>query len=322
MDMSDVTIQGRAPAPANLPASPHQTWYAVALGSEVPPGGVIGVPFAGGRLALFRRSDGSLAALSARCAHMGADLAAGDVVDDQLRCMFHHFCYGGDGRCTSIPSGDRIPASARVHSFPVRESLGLVWIFNGDDPPVEPPGIVGYDAAQLAARARRTDVFEVDPWVIIVNSFDFMHLRYVHGLKFDFDESTIRWADRFVEYRMTFTMPDGLVADQQICVFGTNTVSYVTGGQVDSMGLFTSTPIGVGSQSYYVAATLPGPDSEVEERLRLQEHIADELLKDDTRAFAGMRFKQGAFVSEDKSVVRYLSYVRGFPTNDPSMWLS
>ena len=320
--MSDARIAGEAPAASDLPVSPHQTWFAVGLGSEVPIGGVIGVPFAGGRLALFRRSDGSVAALSARCAHMGADLAAGEVVDDQLRCMFHHFCYGADGRCTKVPSGNRVPASARVHSFPVRESLGLIWIFNGDDPPVDPPGIVGYNPAELAVRARRTDVFEVDPWVIIVNSFDFMHLRHVHGLRFDFDESTIRWSDRSVEYRMTFTMPDGLVANQQICVFGTNTVSYVTGGQVDSMGLFTSTPIGGGSQSYYVAATPPGPESEVEERLRLQEHIADELLKDDTRAFAGMRFKQGAFVSEDRSIVRYLHYIRGFPTNDPTAWLS
>jgi phenylpropionate dioxygenase-like ring-hydroxylating dioxygenase large terminal subunit len=320
--MSEATIEGEVRAAGDLPPFPHQTWFAVGLTSELTTGGVIGVPFAGGRLALFRRSDGSVAALSARCAHMGADLAAGEVVDDQLRCMFHHFCYGSDGRCTGVPSGNRIPASARVHSFPVRESLGLIWIFNGENPPVDPPGIVGYDPAQLAVRARRTDVFEVDPWVIIVNSFDFMHLRHVHGLRFDFDESTIRWGDRSVDYQMTFTMPDGLMANQQICVFGTNTVSYVTGGQVDSMGLFTSTPITGGSQSYYVAATPPGAESEVEERLLLQEHIADELLKDDTRAFAGMRFKQGAFVSEDRSVVRYLKYIRGFPTNDPTAWLS
>ena len=61
---------------------------------------------------------------------------------------------------------------------------------------------------------------------------------------------------------------------------------------------------------------------QVEERLQLQEHIADELLKDDTRALAKMRFQQGAFVSEDRSLVRYLRYVRSFPTNDPSRWLS
>ena len=87
--------------------------------------------------------------------------------------------------------------------------------------------------------------------------------------------------------------------------------------------MFTSTPIGTGSQSYYVAGTPMGPDGDkVEELLQLQEHIADELLKDDTRAFAKMQFKQGAFVSEDRSIVRWLSYVRAFPTNDPSSWLA
>ena len=181
---------------------------------------------------------------------------------------------------------------------------------------------MGTDAAHETVRARRTDLFEVDPWVIIANSFDFMHLRYVHGLKFDFDESSIRWDDRAIAYEMTFTMPDGLVAHQRISVSGTNTVSYVTGGDVDSMGLFTSTPVGHGSQSYYVAASPHGPQDEVEERLRLQEHIADELLKDDTRALEKMRFQQGAFVSEDRSMIRYLRYVRSFPTNDPSRWLS
>jgi phenylpropionate dioxygenase-like ring-hydroxylating dioxygenase large terminal subunit len=317
-----VSISEAAQSATALPALPHQTWFAVALSDEVAVGEVIGVPFTDGRLAVFRRTDGSVVALSARCAHMGADLAAGDVIDDELRCMFHHFCYGADGRCTRIPSGGRVPPQARVHSFPTRESVGLVWIFNGEEPAFDPPAIVGYDQGELSVRARRTDVFDVEPWVIICNSFDFMHLRYVHGLKFDFDESTIRWADASVAYEMTFTMPDGLVANQRICVSGTNTVSYVTGGDADSMGLFTSTPIGAGSQSYYVAASPLGEPAEVEQRLQLQEHIADELLRDDTRAFARMRFQQGAFVAEDRSISRYLRYVRRFPTNDPAPWLS
>jgi nitrite reductase/ring-hydroxylating ferredoxin subunit len=318
--MTDTTLDAPATPTLALPVLPHQNWYAVALSHEVAPCAVIGVPFVDGRLALYRRTDGTPVALAARCAHMGADLAAGEVIDDQLRCMFHHFCYGDDGVCTRVPSGDRIPASARVHSFPVAESVGLIWVFNGAEPPHGPPGIAGYESG-LAVRARRTDVFEVDPWVIIANSFDFMHLRYVHGLVFDFDESTIRWGDREVAYEMTFTMPDGLVANQRIRVSGTNTVSYVTGGEVDSMGLFTSTPIGSGSQSYYVAATPPDGAGDVEERLQLQEHIADELLKDDTRALARMRFKQGALVAEDRSIVRYLRYVRSFPTNDANAWL-
>jgi phenylpropionate dioxygenase-like ring-hydroxylating dioxygenase large terminal subunit len=317
--VTDATVQ-REVGSTSLPKVPHQNWFAVALSEELALGQVIGVPFADGRLAMFRQSDGSVVALSARCAHMGADLAAGEVINDELRCMFHHFCYGADGVCTRIPSGATVPAGARVHSFPAAESVGLVWVFNGETPPVGPPQIIGYP--DLAVRARRTDMFEVQPWVIITNSFDFAHLRYVHGLRFDFDDSTIDWGDREVRYEMTFTMPDGLVADQRIRVIGTNTVAYVTGGDVDSMGLFTSTPVGAGSQSYYVAAAPVDGSRSVEEQLQLQEHIADELLRDDTRAFANMRFQQGSLVAEDRSIVRYLSYVRSFPTNDPSPWLA
>jgi len=145
-----------------LPAVPHQNWFAVALSDEVAPGAVVGVPFVDGRLAVFRRDDGTIAALSARCAHMGADLAAGEVVDDELRCMFHHFCYGADGVCTRIPSGGRPPATARVHSFPVAESVGLVWVFNGESPPGGPPGVAGYATSQLAVRARRHGLHALD----------------------------------------------------------------------------------------------------------------------------------------------------------------
>jgi len=298
--------------------APHQNWYAVALSDEVGADRVTGAAFLSGRLALWRQADGTPVALNARCAHMGADLAVGDVVEGCVRCMFHRFTYGPDGRCTSIPSGERVPSSARQSSFPVQDRFGLVWVFNGEQPPEPPPAIRDYDDADLVVRARRTDVFGVEPWVIIINSFDYQHLRYVHGLTFDFDESTISWAPRRIEYDMVFSMPDGLVVDQRIRVSGTNTVSYVTAGEIDSMGMFTSTPVAGGAQSFYVAATPRDAGGDPEERLELQEHIADELLIDDTRAFAGMHFQQGAFVAEDRSIVRYLGYVRDFPTFDPS----
>jgi phenylpropionate dioxygenase-like ring-hydroxylating dioxygenase large terminal subunit len=293
----------------------HAIWYAVALSTEVTGTEPVGVSFFDGRLALYRTPSGSVVALDSRCPHMGADLARGDIVDDQLRCMFHHFRFGPDGHCTAIPSGGRIPASARVRSFPCSERWGLVWVFNGDEPSDPPPGIRDYNDDGLLVRSRRTDVFPVEPWVIMINFFDFQHLRYVHNLNFDFDESTIRWYDQRVEYDITFILPDGLVSAQRNRLTGTNTVSWVTSGEVDSMGMFTSTPTSAGSQSYYVAATPGGVDENGEERLQLQERIADEFLKDDTRAFAGMRFHEGALVAEDRSIVRYLSYVKNYPTS-------
>ena len=294
----------------------HQTWYAVALSSDIDDGRVHGSDFFGHRLAVFRDRSGQAAVIGGQCPHMGADLALGAVVGDTLQCMFHHFCFDRTGACTSIPSRDRIPAKARVPAFTTRERWGAVWIYNGDAPATDPPGIREYDDDGLVARARRTDVFPVEPWVILGNSFDFQHLRYVHGLRFD-DPDDIRWLDDGrVEYDVGFVADFGDFS-QKIRVCGTNTVTYVTRGVVDSMGLFSATPTSQGSQSYYIAATPnEGTPDEIEQRLLFQEKMADDLLVDDTRAFRNMRFVEGAFVGEDRHLMRWFRHARGFPTRD------
>jgi hypothetical protein len=190
----------------------------------------------------------------------------------------------------------------------------MVWLFHGEEASGEPPGIPGCDGLELAVRARRTDVFPVEPWVILGNSFDFQHLRYVHRLRFS-DPEDIRWLpDGRVEYEVSFDSEEIGRFEQRIRVSGTNTVAYATTGAVDSMGLFTSTPTRCGAQSYYVAATpRSGSQAEIEERLRFQEGLADALLLDDTRAFAGMDFREGAFVPEDRHLVRWFRHARAFP---------
>jgi phenylpropionate dioxygenase-like ring-hydroxylating dioxygenase large terminal subunit len=285
----------------------------VALSSELD-AGPFGTELFGERLVAFRDASGAPVVLSARCPHMGADLALGDVVGDAIQCTFHHFCFDRTGACTSIPSGDRIPPTARVATFPVVERWGMVWAFNGDEPVGAPPGIRDTPDDGIAVRARRTDVFPVEPWVILGNSFDFQHLRYVHRLTFD-DPADLAWAeDGTVEYDCTFASPDLGEFTQRIRVSGTNTVSYVTTGAVDSMGMFTSTPTAKGSQSYYLAATpREGTPAEIEERLRFQEAIADALLVDDTRSFQGMDFLEGAFVGADRHLVKWFRHARAFP---------
>jgi hypothetical protein len=157
-------------------------------------------------------------------------------------------------------------------------------------------------------------VFPVEPWVILGNSFDFQHLRYVHRLAFE-DPADVHWADDgTVEYDCTFDSPDLGAFTQRIRVSGTNTVSYVTTGAVDSLGMFTSTPTAAGAQSYYLAATPDaGTAAEIEERLAFQEAIADALLVDDTRSFRGMQFQEGAFVGADRHLVRWFRHARSYP---------
>lgn len=89
-------------------------------------------------------------------------------------------------------------------------------------------------------------------------------------------------------------------------------------GSVDSVGLFRSSPCATSSLSYYLAATPRHcTTAEIDERLVCQEGIAEALLVDDTRAFAGMEFREGAFVAADRHLVRWFRHARSFPVSVP-----
>ena len=295
-----------------------QSWYAVALSSEVEPGKPIGKDFLTTRVAVYRQASGEPAVLTSRCPHMGADLSLGEVVGDDLRCAYHHFCFGPKGDCTSLPTGEPIPPSARVFSFPCVERYGLIWAFNGEKPLFDPPYVRGYEESDLLMSTRATNVFTVAPWVNVANTVDFMHLRYVHGLGFDFDPDDVRWIDDFhMEYEIDFDSPDFGRFQQRILVCGPNTSTHVTVGDSATAGLFTSTPVGTVAQSYYVAGVPKDPNASEEAlraRLAEQEALGDSLLADDARTLTGIRFQVGSFVKEDRAFAKFLQWVHDLPT--------
>jgi phenylpropionate dioxygenase-like ring-hydroxylating dioxygenase large terminal subunit len=300
----------------------YQGWYAVALASEVGADEPLGRDFLGGRVAIYRRRSGEPVVLSSRCPHMGADLALGDVVGDELRCTYHHFCFGPQGDCTRVPSGGTIPPRARVFSYPCVEHLGLIWAFNAEQPLFPVPEVRDYAAGALRVSARRTNVFSVAPWLSIGNTFDFIHLRYVHGFSFDFDPRDIRWRDaHHIELEIELDSPELGRFEQRILVTGTNAVSYVTAADYESIGLFTSTPVGSTAQSYYVAG-VPNdpavPSAELDRRLNEQIALGDALLVDDARTLTGIRFKAGTLVDEDETMAKFLRWVHAFPKAAPA----
>jgi phenylpropionate dioxygenase-like ring-hydroxylating dioxygenase large terminal subunit len=300
----------------------YQGWYAVALSSEVGEDKPLGCDFLGGRVAVYRRSSGEPVVMTSRCPHMGADLALGDVIGDELRCTYHYFFFGPKGDCTRIPSGGAVPPGACVFSYPAVDRLGLIWAFNGEEPLFAPPEVRDYAPDELLLSTRRTNVFSVAPWLSIGNTFDFMHLRYVHGFSFDFDPQQIRWLDGHrIELEIEFESPELGRFEQRILITGTNAVSYVTGKDYDSIGLFTSTPIGSAAQTYYVAGVPkdPGvPTAELERRLKEQMALADALLVDDARVLTGIHFKVGTLVEEDQAMAKYMRWVNEFPTAAPA----
>jgi vanillate O-demethylase monooxygenase subunit len=75
--------------------------------------------------------DGRVVALRDKCPHRGAPLSAGCVVGGTLRCAYHGWRFGDDGRCVDIPAlgpGAPIPSRAAVDEARVELHGGLVWV--------------------------------------------------------------------------------------------------------------------------------------------------------------------------------------------------
>ena len=155
----------------------HQSWFPVALASEVPADRPVGQDFLGTRVVVYRDPAGRPVVQGAYCPHLGADLSVGQVVDGQIRCAYHHWRFDCAGTCVDIPAGDRIPKGARIPTYPTAEAWGLVWAFNGEAPTFPVPGIPGAEERELICEAHFRGTRAVDPWVSISNGVDFQHLR-------------------------------------------------------------------------------------------------------------------------------------------------
>ena len=131
-------------------------------------------------LVAFRTAGGRVGVMLGRCVHMGANLAAGRVVGDCLRCPFHHWEFATDGRCRRIPTSADIPAFARQLAFPAVERHGGVFFFNGAEPTFPLPYFDGHDETDLKAAPHFTLVLDC-PWYMVgANGVDVQHFRVTH----------------------------------------------------------------------------------------------------------------------------------------------
>ena len=90
-----------------------------------------------GRELVVWRAGAGVAVAQRYCAHRGADLSAGRVVGEGLRCGFHGWTYGADGRCVRVPSqpAERpIPARAALAAYRAVERYGLIWVCLAPEP--------------------------------------------------------------------------------------------------------------------------------------------------------------------------------------------
>lgn len=161
---------------------PLNCWWVAATGAEVGgkplPRRLLDRP-----VVLFRAAGGAVVALEDRCAHRGAPLSSGRVLDGQIACPYHGFRYDGSGRCTHIPTQTHIPAAMAVRSYPTRESGPFVWIWMGDaaaaDPALLPP--IAWPTDPLAMRLQSYAVKHCSHAAIHENFMDLAHILFLHS---------------------------------------------------------------------------------------------------------------------------------------------
>lgn len=176
------TLEDRFPFPV------PNGWFIVATADEIQPGQVAPIHYFGQDLVVYRVTDGTPHVVDAYCPHLGAHLAVGGaVIDGHLACPFHGWRFdGASGACVEIPYArtERIPARARVRTYPTIERNGMIWAWHhaeGGDPFFEVPEVP--ELADPAWMPPKLVEFHISTSCqeMAENNHDFAHFKYVHG---------------------------------------------------------------------------------------------------------------------------------------------
>jgi vanillate O-demethylase monooxygenase subunit len=164
------------------PGFVRDAWYCAGWSREIGPQ-LRRETMLGEDIVLWRRSDGTVAALEDMCPHRFLPLSAGRLVGDAVQCGYHGMTFDGSGACVRVPGQDAIPERARVRRYPVAERHGVVWVWTGD--PARADESLIFDLPQLSMpgwRLHHGDALriEADYMSVAENLCDPSHVSFVH----------------------------------------------------------------------------------------------------------------------------------------------
>jgi phenylpropionate dioxygenase-like ring-hydroxylating dioxygenase large terminal subunit len=116
----------------DLSATLAYFWHPVCTQQELDraPNGILAVTLLGRELAVADVGAGRVICLADRCLHRSTQLSVGCVDRGTVRCAYHGWRWGPDGRCVEIPSapGVPIPSRASLPAFEAEVHHGLIWV--------------------------------------------------------------------------------------------------------------------------------------------------------------------------------------------------
>ncbi|AGH50596.1 MULTISPECIES: Rieske 2Fe-2S domain-containing protein [Sphingomonadales] len=237
-------------------------WFMVADADELEGTKPLAVRYFGRDMVLYRGESGALHMVDAYCPHMGAHLARNttsyvirdgkQVEGDSIRCPYHGWRFGPDGRCNQIPySPQKVPGAAKLESWLVKERAGCIWMWwdpEGGEPEYDLPEFAEYGAPHWVNwKMDRLGLLNSHPVEIVDNMADRAHFEPIHGT-----QDVILFENDFEDHKVVQRMSSGhrtLSAEGGEPLF---TDTWYTGpgilisqmaGQFPSIILITHTPV-------------------------------------------------------------------------------
>lgn len=309
----------------NLPAEGEnglfsQSWFPICLSTDLPKGTAKGFDFLDGRVVAFRGENGLVQVMSAYCMHIGADLAVGKVVGNSIQCAFHRWEYDQSGQCVKTGFGAPPPPNACLFRFPVRERLGIVWVFNGEEPLWELMDLE-YPDDELLTETMVSDTFNCDGWVFACNTADLQHVQVVHGIQFDIDKvvQEARW-DRW-GYMCAYegTHKQGKPARFDRGVRGSST--FLQQGVLEDWWLGIHAGFSLprpGQHRAFSAICVRKSDPKAEEHLAYVRSFLEQIATEDAEILNSIRPRVGLLVKLDQQLAKYFRFLRDYPRAHPS----
>lgn len=158
-------------------------WYVAANSYELDDGAVVGRTICNEKVALWRNSDGSIAAIQDRCPHRFVPLSMGRRIDDTVQCAYHGLRFDGTGACVEAPhDDDSQKARACIKGYAVVERYNVIWIWMGAAEAATPDTIpdFSYMDDEKYTLSQGYTLIKGNYQLISDNLLDLSHIHYLH----------------------------------------------------------------------------------------------------------------------------------------------